>query len=185
MNAKVESPTASKTSTEKKVAAAKITADAVTAADVKKAIAAPKVDAPKKRGPKKAAVQNDEETAVAAETAEEVTAPKKRGRKPGMKNSTSRKETVKKAEPKKATKEAVTENAPATEVSDKPEEQITIQYAGRECTRDDLMNRAGEIWVNEYGKKASEMKKVAFYVKPEEFAVYYVINDDITGKFDI
>lgn len=185
MNAKAESPTTSKTSTEKKVAAAKAAADAVTAADVKKAIAAPKVDAPKKRGPKKAVVQN-EETVVVAEAAEGMTeeaAPKKRGRKPGVKNSTSKKETVKKTTTKKTAQ--ATEEEAVESVIKKPEEQITIQYAGRECTKDDLMSRVNEVWVNEYGKEASEMQKVAFYVKPEEFAVYYVINDDITGKFDI
>lgn len=177
MAAKVESPITNKTSTEKKVAAAKVTAGAVTAADVKKAIAAPKVEAPK-RGPKKAAVPAAEAVSPldGAEVKKEE-APKKRGRKPGVKKEAAKKETAKKTEVKKETEK----KAPAKKV----EEKFVIQFAGRECTKEAIVDRIQAIWTNDFGKNASEMKKVAFYVKPEEAAVYYVINDDITGRFDI
>ncbi len=186
---KADSPITNKTSTEKKVAAVKAASDAVTAADVKKAIAAPKVDAPK-RGPKKAAAQNEETAASGAAQGktEEASAPKKRGRKPGAKNASSKKETVKKTAAKKTSKAVSAKKESETAAkgaAKKMEEQIVIQFAGKECTKDDLMNRINEIWTSEYGKKVSEMKKAAFYVKTEESAVYYVINDDITGKFDI
>ena len=32
------------------------------------------------------------------------------------------------------------------------------------------------------GKKAEDMKTINVYLKPEEMAAYYVINDETTGK---
>ena len=34
-------------------------------------------------------------------------------------------------------------------------------------------------------KKAADLKSVDLYVKPEENKVYYVMNGDVTGDFDI
>ena len=35
------------------------------------------------------------------------------------------------------------------------------------------------------GRKESELKSLTLYVKPEESAAYYVINDDVTGKVEL
>ena len=34
-------------------------------------------------------------------------------------------------------------------------------------------------------KNASEMKSVVLYLKPEDNAAYYVINDEVSGKIDL
>ena len=35
-----------------------------------------------------------------------------------------------------------------------------------------------------WAKKAGDLKDIKLYVKPEEFAAYYVINEEITGSID-
>lgn len=39
--------------------------------------------------------------------------------------------------------------------------------------------------MKESGKGPEDIKSINIYVKPEEFAAYYVINDDATGKIDL
>ena len=60
-----------------------------------------------------------------------------------------------------------------------------LQFAEKEYTQESLIKIAKDVWANDYDKKASELKKVQLFVKPEESKVYYVFNDDITGSFDI
>lgn len=44
---------------------------------------------------------------------------------------------------------------------------------------------AKDVWQYDLGKKAADLKSVDLYVKPEENKVYYVMNGDVTGDFDI
>ena len=63
--------------------------------------------------------------------------------------------------------------------------KLFIQFDGREVSKSDIEKQFDKIWKENLGKKADEIKNATLYVKPEEAAVYYVVNDDITGKFDI
>lgn len=88
-------------------------------------------------------------------------------------------EAVKKAEaPKKA--------EPAKKVQEKKEIQteVYIQYAGAEYKMAEIMERIKEAWVAD-GHKAGFIKNISIYVKPEENAVYYVINEKNSGKIDL
>ncbi len=78
-------------------------------------------------------------------------------------------ETVKEAKPKKATTKTA----------------ITLEYSDKKYTTADLEKIATDVWVYDYGKKASELKTVELYVKPLESRVYYVFNGDIVGSFKI
>lgn len=80
-----------------------------------------------------------------------------------------------------AVKEAV-KNAPAKKAAVK--ETVYLQYAGKEIDTDALKARVKEIWTNDMQKKAADMKSVVLYLKPEDNAAYYVINDEVSGKID-
>ena len=60
--------------------------------------------------------------------------------------------------------------------------QIFLQYLGTECSTDDILAKVKDIWTKDMGKKAEDMKTINVYLKPEEMAAYYVINDETTGK---
>ena len=126
--------------------------------EVKKAVA------PAKEAVKKA-------TAPAKEAAKKAAAPVKEAVK---KAAAPAKETAKKAPAKKAAAKASKATA-----------EIKLQFADKEYTQEDLVKIANDVWVYDYDKKASELKKIQLFVKPEESKVYYVFNDDITGAFDI
>ena len=55
---------------------------------------------------------------------------------------------------------------------------------GKEFSSADLTAKVKEIW-KEMGKKAADLKDIKVYVKPEENAAYYVINNEETGSFGL
>ena len=92
----------------------------------------------------------------AVKKVEAKAAPKKRGPKPGS---------------KKAPKEAL-----------KPE--VIVQYQGRESVLEDAIEKAKGEFVAA-GHRVSSIKSLQVYVKPEESAAYYVINQKFAGKVDL
>ena len=64
-------------------------------------------------------------------------------------------------------------------------ENISIQFAGREYTKEQLVKIAKDVWEFDLKKDSSDFKEVQLYVKPEEAKAYYVINGTETGSFDI
>ncbi|MDE7354191.1 MAG: DNA-binding protein [Acetatifactor sp.] len=117
-----------------------------------------------------------------AETAEE---PKKEKKTPGRKPSAAKKETAKK-EP--AAKTAA-EKAPAAKPGRKPKKEIKaaihLQFAGKSYTEEDLMKIARDVWKYDLKQKVGDLDSVELYVKPEENTVYYVMNKDFMGSFQI
>ena len=81
----------------------------------------------------------------------------------------------------KAAEEAV-KNAPVKKTI---KELVYLQYLGKEISKDDLMERVKAIWTGELGKKASEIKSITLYLKPEENAAYFVVNGEETGRIDL
>ena len=111
---------------------------------------------------------------------------KKEAKAPAKKaaaKTTTKKATEAKASAKKETVKKET-TAKAAKAS-KTEVKIAVQFADKSYTSEDLANIANDVWVYDYNKKASELKDVQLYVKPEESKVYYVFNDEITGDFNI
>ena len=96
--------------------------------------------------------------AVSANTKKESAqpAPKKRGRKPGSKN--------------------------------KQKEQLTpevyLQYHGEEVEQSAIIEKIKEQYVSE-GHRAGNIKSLKLYLKPEDRAAYFVINDRYAGKVDL
>lgn len=58
---------------------------------------------------------------------------------------------------------------------------ILIQYQGRECSQENLMQQI-RLDIMARGMKDEEIEEVDVYIKPEEQAVYYVINQQMEGK---
>ena len=120
------------------------------------------------------------ETAVASDpvkTAEPVKAEKPAETKAEpvkaepAKKTAAKKETAKKTTAKKTVKgekPAVTQN-------------VYVQFAGLEISTADLTAKVTEEWVA-LGHRASSIKSLDLYVKPEDMAAYYVINGKESGK---
>ncbi|WP_461881427.1 DUF6465 family protein [Fusicatenibacter sp.] len=139
-------------------AAEKTAAEKEVSKEVAKATAAEKV--PVKA--EKASVKAEEKPAAKAVKTTRTT---------GKKTSATQKTTEKKA-PAKTAKKAI-------------EQEMILQFGGREIKEKDLYEKIRQIWMTGYGKKADELKSLKVYVKPEEFTAYYVINDDVTGSIDL
>ena len=93
-------------------------------------------------------------------------------------------ETAKKTEVDKKVeavkKTVVKAAAKAAEV--KP--QLIVQYQNNEVDTVVVEERVKAQFISE-GHKASTIKKVSIYIKPEEYSAYYVINDKFSGRVDL
>lgn len=75
-----------------------------------------------------------------------------------------------------------TKKAPASTAAAKKaeaKETIYIQFAGAEYNLDEIRTNVKKAWMEETGKKESDIKDVQIYVKPEEHAAYYVVNQEV------
>ncbi len=61
---------------------------------------------------------------------------------------------------------------------------LYVEYGQNQRDDKALVSRAKEIWVNA-GNKIKDIDTLNLYVKPEEDSVYYVVNDDFSGKFSL
>lgn len=94
-------------------------------------------------------------------------------------------ETAKKAPAKKTTARKTPAKRTTTKESGcSGQNEVYLQYAGKEFSSADLTAKVKEIW-KEMGKKAADLKDIKVYVKPEENAAYYVINNEETGSFGL
>ena len=67
-------------------------------------------------------------------------------------------------------------------VTRKPTKKIILQYLGKEFDEAELTERAIAQFNSVEGGVA--VKTITMYLKPEEDAAYYVINDQYTGRVD-
>ena len=66
----------------------------------------------------------------------------------------------------------------------KAEEKVLLQVYGKEVDVAYLSERAREAFV-EAGHKKSEIKDVKLYLKHEDMACYYVINETFAGRVSL
>lgn len=69
-----------------------------------------------------------------------------------------------------------------TEAKDAEQSAVYIQYGDSEITTKELIYRAKAAFDREHHQAL--INQLTLYVKPEEHAAYYVVNDSITGKFN-
>ena len=139
------------------------------------------------------------EEAVVAETAAEVAAEAAEEKKPARKRTSKKAESVEGAEEKPA-KKTTRKTKKAEETAEGAEEKpvkktttrkkavkvnVNLQFAGKEYTADKLVEIAKDVWQYDLGNDIADFKSVELYVKTEESSVYYVINEEISGKFAI
>ncbi|MEE1303537.1 MAG: DUF6465 family protein [Agathobacter sp.] len=109
--------------------------------------------------------------------------------------TTAKTETKATAKPaaKKETKTAAKpaakkETKAATKTTAKKEAEVktttVVQYQNQEVDMTKVEERVKAQFVSE-GHKASDIKAVNIYVKPEEYSAYYVINDKFSGRVDL
>lgn len=121
-----------------------------------------------------------------AETAETVKTVKTETAAPAVKAEV--KETVKeapKAEKKAEVKAEPKKRGPKPKAEKKEAVQnVYVQFAGKEILTADLAAQVTEKWVA-LGHRASSIKELNLYVKPEDNAAYYVINGKESGKIEL
>jgi len=115
-----------------------------------------------------------EKTAAVKEAVEEKAAAKAETVKD---TAAETKETAKPAREKKPSRAAK-----AAKEELKPE--VFIQYQGNEAIVADVIEKAKNEFVAD-GHRASSIKSLQVYLKPEEFAAYYVINQKFAGRVDL
>ena len=140
-------------------------AKSVVTASEEKAVKAetPKTDDAKASVETKAAEKTAEVKPAAAKPVEEKAAEVKSDEEKTTTRTTAK--TTRKTAAKKA--EPVTE--------------VYVQYWGKEIHTSEVADRIKKIWTEDMGKKASELKDLKIYIKPEDNGAHYVINGDVTG----
>lgn len=132
------------------------------------------------KAPVKAEVKTEIKTETTVPKAEEVKAEVKaevkEEAKEEAKKAPAKKEPAKKAPAKKAT--------PVKAAKAEIKTALYVQFAGNEVTEADIIDKVKAAYVAE-GHKESAIKEINLYVKPEEYAVYYVINDKAIGKVNL
>ncbi len=123
------------------------------------------------KAPVKAEVKTEIKTETTVPKAEEVKAEVKAEVKEEAKKEPAKKAPAKKATPVKAAKAEI-------------KTALYVQFAGNEVTEADIIDKVKAAYVAE-GHKESAIKEINLYVKPEEYAVYYVINDKAIGKVNL
>ena len=96
-------------------------------------------------------------------------------KKPAAKKATKAEKEVKEVAEKKPAAKRTTKKAVKT--------TFVVQAAGKEVSMEEAIAKVKEAWVAA-GNKETDMKEIAVYVKPEEKAIYYVVNGDVTGRVD-
>lgn len=170
--------------------------EAAKAAEVKEAVkeTAEKVEEAAKETVEKATEKATETVAEVKETAKETA---EKATEATKETAETAKATVKKtaAKAKTATtrktaaaKKTVKEKADAVKtetkrkVTRKPTKKIVLQYLGKEFDEAELTERAIAQFNSVEGGVA--VKTITMYLKPEDDAAYYVINDQYTGRVD-
>ena len=101
--------------------------------------------------------------------------------------STVKTTAAKKTTAKKTTDKETTAKKTTTKKAASKKETFIVQFRGREVSKETIEHRFQDVWTKDCGRKIGEVKSVAFYVKPEDSAVYFVVNgeEEDRGSFPI
>jgi len=140
-----------------------------------------KVEAPKAAVTKKAEEVKASEAPVQTKAVEEKAAAVKEPVKKEPAKRGPKKATEVKAEKKTPGRKKGSTNVKKEELTT----GIHIQFSGKEYSQDDLIKIAKDVWKYDLKQKVGDLASVELYIKPEEGKVYYVMNKDFAGDFDI
>lgn len=116
------------------------------------------------------------------EKVEEKTPVQKKAKATSSKKEIAKKETSKKESTTKKTTKKTVAKVEKTEKVLIP--QVVFQFQGNELDANVIVQQAKEAWIAE-GNDESSIESLAIYIKPEEVAAYYVINDKPAGKIQL
>ena len=122
----------------------------------------------------------EEKTAAKAAEAVETKAKAEAKTEPAAKAEPVAEAAGKKTARKTAAKKAPTKKA-AEEKSAEAKTTIILEYCGRQVTETTMIAGAKKVWADAGRTEAIETMEL--YVKPEDGAVYCVINGEPVGKF--
>ena len=154
--------------------AAQTTAEEKTAPKAEQPVAAPKAEEIKSEKP--AAATKTEKAAAAtkakAEKAAAVAAAKAEKAAAAAKAKAEKAAAAAKAKAEKAPRKRTVGVRKAAA----PAVKLYVQYQGKELSQEDAVEAVKAAWTGE------AIKTLELYVKPEDGAIYYVINGSVTGK---
>jgi len=136
---------------------------------------------------KKSAQEVKEEAAKAVETVKEEAAKVVAEAKPVVEKAKANVKSTVKTARKKAAKATVKASEKVKRVADKAVKGeaapiVYVQYQGEEEKVEDLVAAAKASFAAEHSRtRVTELK---LYIKPEERAAYYVVNDKFAGRVD-
>lgn len=141
----------------------------------------PKTDNAKASVETKAAEKTTETKAETKPAEEKATTAK--AEEPAKKLAAKKTTARKTATAKKTTKTAAKTTTRKTAAAKKAETvtEVYVQYWGKEIHTSEVAEQIKKIWTDDMGKKASDLKDLKIYIKPEDNGAHYVINGDITG----
>lgn len=154
------------------------------AKDVKSAKKEEKAESPKKTAEKPAVKETKVKKAEKTEKVESAKKPAVKSEKK-EKAEPAKKEPVKKPEPAKKTAEKPAAKSAAKTEKKEPAQSIIIQYQNDSYNQAELVATAEKIWTKDMKKKASDLKSLELYIKPQEKMVYCVYNKKVTHSFAI
>ena len=142
-----------------------------------------KVEAPKTAAKKAADTKTAEPVQAETEKKETVKSETAAAKKEVGKKTTETKKTVEKktAEAKKTVGRGRKPAAKKAELKS----ELHLQFGGNSYTQDELVKIAKDVWKYDLKQKVGDLETVELYIKPEEHAVYYVMNKEFTGSFYI
>ena len=125
-------------------------------------------------------------TEVVKETVAEAPA-EKTAKKPAVKKAPAKKTATKaktpaKAAEKETTAKTATKTAAKTTRATAPVETVKVQFGGDEYDFAEIKKAVEADYKNKFKAK---VKTIEFYIKPEDKAVYYVINGDFSDKIEL
>ncbi len=97
---------------------------------------------------------------------------------PAKKTTPAKKTAETKTAAKKTTTAKKTTAKKTTKAAAEVKAEVFVQYQGMETSEKEIMDKVIAAWEAE-GKKASAIKRVKLYVKPEDYKVYFVINEGL------
>ena len=122
-------------------------------------------------------------------TKEETAKPEAKKAEKKVEDKAVKTESVKKAEAetktaakKTTTKKTTAKKTTARKTTAKKEIKVSafVEYFGKQVEEKEMIARVKKAWTSS-GKKIGDIKTMELYIKPEESAVYYVINGTETG----
>ncbi len=141
--------------------------------DVKTSVETKVVETPEEKKTAEVKPAEEKETAAKAEEPTKKTAARKTTtRKTAAARKTTR--TAAKTTAAKTTRKTGLKKA-------EPVTEVYVQYWGKEIHTSEVAEKIKKIWTEDLGKKASDLKDLKIYIKPEDNGAHYVINGDITG----